>query len=220
MHRQTAHDILKKTFIAAGLNGKLATHSPRKSFAQRLYEITWVSILNSKNAKTHTSRREKLANRRGYPRRTTTVANAPNSLAAFSVLAIHAVGYGQRRDLGKYQTKQTAPGFPPYKRIEHLNGFQNVEMLTKKGKVVGYLNSFDKTADGKLQTFCIKTTCDGDGRTNGNITQLQRIIQRSDGYAYEIIGAESRKIQDTSNFENADQLSLFDVADLPVFSHD
>ena len=38
MHRQTAHDILKKAFIAAGLNGKLATHSLRKSFAQRLYE--------------------------------------------------------------------------------------------------------------------------------------------------------------------------------------
>ena len=38
MHRQTAHDILKKAFIAAGLNGKLATHSLRKSFAQRVYE--------------------------------------------------------------------------------------------------------------------------------------------------------------------------------------
>ncbi len=38
MHRQTAHDILKKAFIAADLNGKLATHSLRKSFAQRLYD--------------------------------------------------------------------------------------------------------------------------------------------------------------------------------------
>ena len=37
MHRQTAHSILKKAFIAAGLNGKLATHSLRKSFAQRVY---------------------------------------------------------------------------------------------------------------------------------------------------------------------------------------
>ena len=37
MHRQTAHDILKNAFIAAGLNGKLATHSLRKSFAQRVY---------------------------------------------------------------------------------------------------------------------------------------------------------------------------------------
>ena len=36
-HRQTAHAILKKAFIAAGLNGKLATHSLRKSFAQRVY---------------------------------------------------------------------------------------------------------------------------------------------------------------------------------------
>ena len=40
MHRQTAHDILKKAFIAAGLNGKLATHSLRKSFAQRVYDKT------------------------------------------------------------------------------------------------------------------------------------------------------------------------------------
>ena len=37
MHRQTAHAILKEAFIAAGLNGKLATHSLRKSFAQRVY---------------------------------------------------------------------------------------------------------------------------------------------------------------------------------------
>ena len=34
MHCQTAHAILKKAFIAAGLNGKFATHSLRKSFAQ------------------------------------------------------------------------------------------------------------------------------------------------------------------------------------------
>ena len=38
MNRQTAHELLKKAFTAAGLNGKLATHSLRKSFAQRVYE--------------------------------------------------------------------------------------------------------------------------------------------------------------------------------------
>ena len=38
MNRQTAHELLKKAFTAAGLNGKLATHSLRKSFAQRAYE--------------------------------------------------------------------------------------------------------------------------------------------------------------------------------------
>lgn len=38
MNRQTAHEMLKKAFETAGLNGKLATHSLRKSFAQRLYE--------------------------------------------------------------------------------------------------------------------------------------------------------------------------------------
>ena len=40
LHRQTAHDILKNAFIETGLNGKLATHSLRKSFAQRLYDKT------------------------------------------------------------------------------------------------------------------------------------------------------------------------------------
>ena len=38
MNRQTAHEMLKKVFETAGLNGKLATHSLRKSFAQRVYE--------------------------------------------------------------------------------------------------------------------------------------------------------------------------------------
>ena len=38
MSRRTAHNVLKAAFIAAGLNGHLATHSLRKSFAQRLYE--------------------------------------------------------------------------------------------------------------------------------------------------------------------------------------
>ena len=40
MSRRTAHDVLKAAFIAAGLNGHLATHSMRKSFAQRLYDHT------------------------------------------------------------------------------------------------------------------------------------------------------------------------------------
>lgn len=40
MTRRAAHNVLKAAFIAAGLNGHLATHSLRKSFAQRLYEQT------------------------------------------------------------------------------------------------------------------------------------------------------------------------------------
>ena len=40
LHRQTAHTALKRAFVAAGLNRKLATHSLRKSFAQRLYDAT------------------------------------------------------------------------------------------------------------------------------------------------------------------------------------
>ena len=40
MSRRAAHDVLKTAFEKAGLNGKLATHSLRKSFAQRLYDRT------------------------------------------------------------------------------------------------------------------------------------------------------------------------------------
>ena len=40
MSRRTVHDVLKKAFEDAGLNGHLATHSLRKSFAQRLYDRT------------------------------------------------------------------------------------------------------------------------------------------------------------------------------------
>jgi len=40
MTRKSAHLILKDAFRKAGLNGKLATHSMRKSYAQRLYEQT------------------------------------------------------------------------------------------------------------------------------------------------------------------------------------
>lgn len=115
------------------------------------------------------------------------IAKQPNQI---SVLSIHAVGYGHRQDLGSYQTIQTAPGFKrPYKRVENSNGFQKldiVEMLTRKGKVIGYLNCFDKTASGKPQKLRIKTGYTGDNRRSGNITQL-RTIQKRDGYGYEIV---------------------------------
>lgn len=42
--RQAAHKILEKAFVAAGLNGKLATHTLRKTFAQRLYQQRDVDI--------------------------------------------------------------------------------------------------------------------------------------------------------------------------------
>ena len=40
LSRREAHTVLKSAFLMAGLNGHLATHSLRKSFAQRLYEQT------------------------------------------------------------------------------------------------------------------------------------------------------------------------------------
>ncbi len=115
------------------------------------------------------------------------VVKLPNM--PLSVLGIHAVGYGHRRDLGNCQTKQTAPGFKrPYTRVEHAGGFQKldmVEMLTHKGKVVGHINSFDKTSEGKPQKLRVKKSWDGDDRVGGNIKQLRK-IQKRDGYAYQI----------------------------------
>ena len=40
MTTRAAHNVLKDAFEKAGLNGHLATHSLRKSFAQRLYDRT------------------------------------------------------------------------------------------------------------------------------------------------------------------------------------
>lgn len=38
--RVQAHRVLEKAFQSAGLNGKLATHSMRKTYAQRMYDAT------------------------------------------------------------------------------------------------------------------------------------------------------------------------------------
>lgn len=134
------------------------------------------------------------------------VASVPNSPTPHSVLAIHAVGYGHRGDLGDYQTKQKAPGFKsPYKRIEHIDGFQKldtVEMTTKNRRNVGYINTFDKTPDDKPQKLRIKYDwTDGDGRRPGNINQL-RHIQKRDGYAYQILKAQTKSINPDSAVTN------------------
>ena len=143
------------------------------------------------------------------------VACVPNIPAPLSVLAIHAVGYGHRGDLGDYQTKQKAPGFKsPYTRIENANGFQKldiVEMTTKTGRYIGCINSFDKTPDGKPQKLRIKTDwTGGDGRKNGNITQLRK-IQKRDGYAYQTIQTEATDTYSPEGFrwQKATQLTLF-----------
>ena len=133
------------------------------------------------------------------------VAGVPKSDNGLSVLAIHAVGYGHRGDLGEYQTKQKAPGFKsPYTRIEHVNGFQKldtVEMCKRSGeKVVGCINSFDKTPDGKPQKLRIKADwTGGDGRKNGTVSQLRR-IQKRDGYAYQILKSERNETVQTDNY--------------------
>jgi len=119
------------------------------------------------------------------------ITGVPNSTTLHSVLAIHAVGYGHRRNLGEYQTKQKAPGFKsPYTRIEHAGGFQKldiVEITTKNRRYIGCINSFDKTPKGKPQKLRIKSDYTrGDNRKSGNIQQLKQ-IQKRDGYAYQLI---------------------------------
>ena len=136
------------------------------------------------------------------------VAGVPNSPTPHSVLAIHAVGYGHRGNLGNYQTKQKAPGFKsPYTRIEHSGGFQKldiVEMTTKNGCYVGCINTFDKTLDGKPQKLRIKTDwTGGDSRKSGTVNQLRR-IQKRDGYAYQILESQRREPVQTGNYVQAE----------------
>lgn len=52
--RVQAHRVLEKAFQSAGLNGKLATHSMRKTYAQRMYDAT-SDILMVKEALGHKS---------------------------------------------------------------------------------------------------------------------------------------------------------------------
>ena len=132
------------------------------------------------------------------------VASVPNTPFFISVLAIHAVGYGHRGNLGNYQTKQKAPGFKsPYKRIEHIGGFQKldtVEMTPKNRRYVGCINTFDKTSDGRSQKLRIKNDwTGGDGRKNGTIHQL-RHIQKRDGYAYQILKSARNELAHTHNY--------------------
>ena len=57
MNRQTARAMLKKAFQAAGLNGKFATHSLRKRFAQRVYEESGDIYFVQEHSGTETSPR-------------------------------------------------------------------------------------------------------------------------------------------------------------------
>ena len=142
------------------------------------------------------------------------VADVAKSVATHSVLAIHAVGYGHRGDLGGFQTKQTAPGFKrPYTRVENDSGFQkldHVQLSKKSGKFVGCINSFDSTPDGKPQKLRIKTDwTGGDGRTNGTIFDLRK-IQNRDGYAYQIVPAQTPHTNTLDiEWQKATQLTLF-----------
>lgn len=169
---------------------KNAAHvnSIRWKVVETLKETTGLPIILGTGGKTKYHRKKA-----GLPKThyydAASVNCVPKKSKSHSVLVIHAVGYGHRQDLGKYQTIQTAPGFKrPYIRTEHAGGFQKldiVKMKTKKGTFIGSINSFDKTADGKPQKLRIKTGWEGDKRKSGNIRQLRK-IQCRDGYAYEI----------------------------------
>lgn len=116
------------------------------------------------------------------------IAKQPSQI---NVLSIHAIGYGDREGLGNQISSGDGIGYPLFKKsklkMSSYQGFQKfdiVEMLTRKGKIVGYLNCFDKTTSGKSQKCRVKTSFTGDSRPSGNITQLRK-IQCQDGYAYE-----------------------------------
>jgi integrase len=55
IHRQHAWTVLRRGYVKAGLRGKLATHTLRKTFAKRLYEATGRDLVHTKHALGHRS---------------------------------------------------------------------------------------------------------------------------------------------------------------------
>ena len=203
---------VQKAFKAAGkpLKDAQAVNTIRWKIVETL-KATGLPVICGTGGKTKWHRK-----RAGLPKThyydAACVAGVPKANQVSSVLAIHAVGYGHRGDLGLYQTKQKSPGFKrPYTRLESVDGFQKLDIValyTKKNKVVGCLNSFDKTDDGKPQKLRIKNDwTNGDGRTGGNTTQLHR-IQRRDGYGYQIL----KPVSTEAPVINGNQLYFFEAS--------
>ena len=185
---QSALRAAEKGLSVNALTATAHVNSIRWKIVKTLKDITGLPIILGTGGKTKFHR-----TKAGLPKThyydAASVNCVPKKPKSHSVLVIHAVGYGHRQDLGKYQTIQTAPGFKrPYTRTEHAGGFQRldiVEMRTQKGMFIGSINSFDQTPEGKPQKLRIKTGWKGDKRKSGNVTQLRK-IQCRDGYAYEI----------------------------------
>jgi len=55
LNRKSAWLMLRKAYAAAGLNGKLGTHSMRKTFAKRIYEKLGKDLLKTQKALDHAS---------------------------------------------------------------------------------------------------------------------------------------------------------------------
>ena len=117
--------------------------SPREKTAERRTSRQHNSLEDCRDLESHRltrhfrhwrQKQSGIANKQGSQRThyydAACVAGVAKSSTSHSVLAIRAVGYGHRGDLGDYQTKQKAPGFKSsYTRIEHSGGFQKLDTV-------------------------------------------------------------------------------------------
>ena len=118
------------------------------------------------------------------------VAVVPKRTKRLKVAIIKSVGYGRRDNVGKIFDMK-APGFTkPSTKVSHADGFakfDHVEITKRDGKWKGIINCFDKTPKGRPRKLRVEYFAPevNDSRKSGNTSQL-RLIQKRDGYSYDI----------------------------------
>ena len=121
------------------------------------------------------------------------VCLVPKRPKRLNVAVIKSVGYG-RRDLRKFSINKPGFNYGDRKRSsgDGFRKYDHVEMLKSNGTWKGIINCFDRTPKGKPRKLRIEYFNPevGDPRKSGNTTEL-RLLQRRDGYSYNITPAAS-----------------------------
>ena len=122
------------------------------------------------------------------------VCLVPKRPKHFNIAVIKSVGYG-RRDLKKFSVKKPGFNYGERKRSsgDGFRKYDHVEMLKSNGTWKGIINCFDRTPKGKPHKLRIEYFAPevSDPRKSGNTTEL-RLLQRRDGYSYNIKPATCR----------------------------
>ena len=117
----------------------------------------------------------------------------PKASDNMKVLSIQAVGYGNREGLGNQVSSGSGKGYPGFRkpklklsRCQGFDKFDAVKLVRKSDVLIGSINCFDTTPEGKPQKMRIVSAQSAakDNRTNCNINQIS-LIQKRDGYIYD-----------------------------------